>query len=136
MCEGYADYGGDEAAAHVYRRAIRPVLPPPASEPFIDIGYGRSEPVRLLQLDGFDADNTDISPEQAAHARAAGVAQICQGDFRAILPDHPVHYAAITATDLLKYLKDGNERPITLTEEANRMVGRDRTASSGRHGRY
>ena len=100
----HAGCGGDEAAALVYRRDIRPLLPSPAAGPVVDLGCGRGEIVRLLQADGFDAEGIDISPEQAALARAAGVARIHQGDFRAILAAHPAHYAAITATDLLEHL--------------------------------
>ena len=70
----------------------------------MDIGCGRGEMVRLLQVDGFDAEGIDISPEQAALARAAGVARVRQGDLRAILAGHEAHYAAITATDLLEHL--------------------------------
>jgi SAM-dependent methyltransferase len=58
----------------------------------------------LLQADGFDAEGIDVSPEQAALARAAGTARVRQGDFRAILAENPAHYAAITATDLLEHL--------------------------------
>ena len=100
----HAGCGGDEAAALVYRRDIRPLLPPPTAGPVVDIGCGRGELVRLLQADGFDAEGIDISPEQAAFARAAGVARVREGDFRAILAAHPAHYAAITATDLLEHL--------------------------------
>ena len=100
----HAGCGGDEAAALFYRRDIRPLLPPPAAGPVIDIGCGRGELVRLLQADSFDAEGIDISPEQAALARAAGVARVRQGDFRAMLAAHPAHYAAITATDLLEHL--------------------------------
>ena len=100
----HAGCGGSEAAALVYRRDIRPLLPPPAAGPVVDLGCGRGELVRLLQVDGFDAEGIDISPEQVALARAAGVARVRQGDFRAILAAHPAHYAAITATDLLEHL--------------------------------
>jgi 2-polyprenyl-3-methyl-5-hydroxy-6-metoxy-1,4-benzoquinol methylase len=100
----HAGSGGGEAAALVYRRDIRPLLPPPAAGPVVDLGCGCGELVRLLQADGFDAEGIDISPEQAALARAAGVARVRQGDFRAILAAHPAHYAAITATDLLEHL--------------------------------
>jgi SAM-dependent methyltransferase len=58
----------------------------------------------LLQADGFDAEGIDISPEQAALARAAGVPRVRQGDFRTILAAQPAHYVAITATDLLEHL--------------------------------
>jgi 2-polyprenyl-3-methyl-5-hydroxy-6-metoxy-1,4-benzoquinol methylase len=96
--------GSGGAAALVYPRDIRPLLPPTAAGPVVDIGCGRGDLVRLLQADGFNAEGIDISPEQAALARAAGVAGVRQGDFRAILAAHPAHYAAITATDLLEHL--------------------------------
>jgi 2-polyprenyl-3-methyl-5-hydroxy-6-metoxy-1,4-benzoquinol methylase len=100
----HVGHGGEKAAALAYRRDIRPLLPPPAGGPVVDIGCGRGELVRLLQADGFDAEGIDISPEQAALARAAGVTRVRQGDFRAILAAQPAHYAAITATDLLEHL--------------------------------
>jgi SAM-dependent methyltransferase len=100
----HAGSGGDEAAGLVYRRDIRPLLPPPAAGPVVDLGCGRGELVRLLHADGFDAEGIDISPEQAALARAAGVARVRQGDFRAILAAHPAHYAVTTVTDLLEHL--------------------------------
>jgi 2-polyprenyl-3-methyl-5-hydroxy-6-metoxy-1,4-benzoquinol methylase len=100
----HAGRGGDEAAPLVYRRDIRPLLPTPTAGPVIDLGCGRGELVRLLQEDGFDAEGIDISPEQVALARAAGVTRVRQADFRAILAAHPAHYAAITATDLLEHL--------------------------------
>lgn len=96
--------GGDEAAALVYRRDIRPLLPPRTAGPVVDLGCGRGDLVRLLQADGFDAEGIDISPEQAALARAAGVPRVRQGDCRSILAAQPAHYAAITATDLLEHL--------------------------------
>jgi 2-polyprenyl-3-methyl-5-hydroxy-6-metoxy-1,4-benzoquinol methylase len=100
----HAGYGGNEATALIYRRDLRPLLPPAAAGPVVDLGCGHGELVRLMQLDGFDAEGIDISPEQAALARAAGLNRILQGDFRAILAAHPAHYAAITATDLLEHL--------------------------------
>jgi 2-polyprenyl-3-methyl-5-hydroxy-6-metoxy-1,4-benzoquinol methylase len=100
----HVGHGDGEAAALVYRRDIRPLLPPPGSGPVADIGCGRGDLVRLLQADGFDAEGIDISPEQVALARAAGVPRVRQGDFRAVLAAHPAHYAAITATDLLEHL--------------------------------
>jgi len=95
---------GGGAAALVYRRDIRPLLPAPAAGPVVDLGCGRGELVRLLQADGFDAEGIDISPEQVALAHAAGVARVRQGDFRAILAAQPAHYAAVTANDLLEHL--------------------------------
>ena len=100
----HAGHCSGEAAALVYRRDIRPLLPPPAAGPAVDIGCGRGDLVRLLQADGFDAEGIDISPEQAAIARLVGVPRVRQGDFRAILAARPAHYAVITATDLLEHL--------------------------------
>jgi 2-polyprenyl-3-methyl-5-hydroxy-6-metoxy-1,4-benzoquinol methylase len=100
----HAGISGAKAAALVYRRDIRPLLPPPTAGPVVDIGCGRGELVRLLQADGFDAEGIDISPEQVALAHAAGVPGVRQGDSRAILATHPNHYAAITAIDLLEHL--------------------------------
>jgi 2-polyprenyl-3-methyl-5-hydroxy-6-metoxy-1,4-benzoquinol methylase len=100
----HAGRGGDEAAALVYRRDIRPLLPSSQAGPVVDLGCGRGELVRLMQADGFDAEGIDISPEQAALARAAGVAGVRQGDFRTVLAGRPSYYAAITATDLLEHL--------------------------------
>ena len=45
----HAGCGENEAAALVYRRDIRPLLPPPAAGPVVDLGCGRGELVRLLQ---------------------------------------------------------------------------------------
>ncbi len=108
LYEAYAtQHGGcgdNKAAALVYRRDIRPLLPPAAAGPVVDLGCGRGDLVRLMQLDGYDAEGIDISPEQAALACAAGVDRVRQGDFRAILAAHPGQYAAITATDLLEHL--------------------------------
>ena len=75
----HAGSGGEEAAALVYRRDIRPLLPPPAADPVADIGCGRGELVRLLQIDGFDAEGIDIGLEQTALVHAAGVARVRQG---------------------------------------------------------
>ena len=99
----HAGTTGGDAAALIYRHDIRPLLPPPASGPVVDIGCGQGDLVRLLQADGFDAEGIDISPEQTALAHAAGITRVRQGDFRAILAAHPAYYAAITATDVLEH---------------------------------
>jgi hypothetical protein len=50
----HADCGGEEAAALVYRRDIRPLLlPPPAAGPVVDPGCGRGALVLLMRADGF-----------------------------------------------------------------------------------
>lgn len=99
----HAGTGGGEAVSLVYRRDIRPLLPGPAAGPVADIGCGQGDLVRLMQADGFDAEGIDISPEQTALARAAGISRVWHGDFRAILAAQPARYAAITATDLLEH---------------------------------
>ena len=99
----HAGRGGDEAGALVYRRDIR-LLPPPAAGLVVDLGCGRGQLVRLLEADGFDAEGIDISRKRVALARAAGVARVRQGDFRAVLAAHPAHHTAITATDLPEHL--------------------------------
>ena len=64
----HAGCGGDEAAALVYRRDIRLVLPPPAAGPVVELGCGRGEFVRLLKADNFDAEGTARSFHQLAVA--------------------------------------------------------------------
>ena len=98
-----ADCGGGEAAALFYRGDIRPLSPPPAAGPVVAPGCRRGELVRLLRADGFDTEGIDVGPDQAALARAAGVARVRREDFRTILAAHQAHYAAITATDLLEH---------------------------------
>jgi hypothetical protein len=56
----HAGSGGDGAAALVYRRDIRPLLPPPPAGPVVDLGCGRGELVRLLQADGCDAEGIGV----------------------------------------------------------------------------
>jgi hypothetical protein len=48
----HAGSGGDEAAALVYRRDIRSLLPLPTAGPVVDLDRGRGELVRWLQADG------------------------------------------------------------------------------------
>jgi SAM-dependent methyltransferase len=93
-----------EGAALVYRRDIRPLLPPPSVGPVLDIGCGQGELVRLMLGDGYDAEGVDISPEQVALARAAGVNSVHAGDFRTFLKEHPGQLGAVTATDVLEHL--------------------------------
>ena len=71
----HAGCGRAKAAALVHRRVIYSLLPWAAAGPAVDLGGRRGEFVRLLQA-GFDTEDIDISPEQAALARAAGIARI------------------------------------------------------------
>jgi 2-polyprenyl-3-methyl-5-hydroxy-6-metoxy-1,4-benzoquinol methylase len=99
----HAGYGGT-ATALIYRRDIRPALPPPGKGPVLDIGCGQGELVRLLVADGYAAEGIDISPEQVELARATGAGPVQLGDYRDTLAARPGHYGAITATDLLEHL--------------------------------
>ena len=74
-----------EAAALIYLRYIRSALPPPAG-PILDIGCGQRHLVKLMLADGYDVAGIDVSPEQLALARAVGLDQIQQGDYRLDIP--------------------------------------------------
>lgn len=92
------------AAALVYRRDVRPVLPSPSVGPVVDIGCGQGELVRLLLADGYAAAGIDISPEQVALGRAAGLEQVLEGDYRDFLAERSGLLAAVVATDLLEHM--------------------------------
>jgi 2-polyprenyl-3-methyl-5-hydroxy-6-metoxy-1,4-benzoquinol methylase len=100
----HAGLGASGAAALAYRRDIRPALPGWRSGPVVDIGCGQGEFVRLLLADGYDAEGIDISPEQVAIARAAGLDRIREGDYRDVLAEREGLLAAVIATDLLEHL--------------------------------
>jgi len=92
------------ASALVYRRDIRPLLPPPEAGSIMDIGCGQGELVRLLLADGYAAEGIDVSPEQVAIARASGLDQVRQGNYLEVLRSRQEPLAAITATDVLEHL--------------------------------
>ncbi len=100
----HAGCGNGGAAALNYRRDIRPALPTPRAGPVLDIGCGQGELVRLLLADGYEAEGIDVSPEQVALARAAGLGRVRQGDYRDLLESRPGRLAAVTATDVLEHL--------------------------------
>jgi 2-polyprenyl-3-methyl-5-hydroxy-6-metoxy-1,4-benzoquinol methylase len=109
LYESYASQhsgpGSADATRVNYQRAIRPLLPPPSAGPVVDIGCGSGQLVRCLLADGYEAAGIDVSPEQVALARAAGLGQqVRQGDYRALLSGRPGELAAVTATDLLEHL--------------------------------
>lgn len=100
----HAGCGRGDAAGLVYRRDIRPALPGWQSGPVVDIGCGQGELVQLLLADGYDAEGIDVSPEQVAIARSAGLDRIREGDYRDVLAERPGLLAAVVATDLLEHL--------------------------------
>jgi 2-polyprenyl-3-methyl-5-hydroxy-6-metoxy-1,4-benzoquinol methylase len=104
----HAGCANGTAAALIYRRDIRPALPPPSAGPILDIGCGQGELVRLLLADGYNAEGVDISAEQVALAKAAGLDRVYKGDYRAILDERTGQLAAVTATDVLEHF-DKNE---------------------------
>jgi len=101
---GHAGCASGDAAALVYRRDIRPALPPPVAGPVADIGCGQGHLLRQLLGDGYLAEGVDISPEQVAIGRAAGLTQIVEGDFRDYLCERAGRLAAVVATDLLEHM--------------------------------
>jgi 2-polyprenyl-3-methyl-5-hydroxy-6-metoxy-1,4-benzoquinol methylase len=96
--------GSADATKVIYRRDIRPLLPPPLAGPVVDIGCGSGQLVRCLAEDDYDAAGIDVSPEQVALAGAAGLGTVRQGDYRELLGERPGALAAVTATDLLEHL--------------------------------
>src|ERR1700722_5950943 len=108
LYESYASQhsgtGSADATRLIYRRDIRPLLPPPAAGPVADIGCGSGQLVRCLLADGYDAVGIDVSPEQVALATESGLRQIRHGDYRELLAERPGELAAVTATDLLEHL--------------------------------
>jgi SAM-dependent methyltransferase len=88
----------------IYQRDIRPLLPPPAAGPVMDIGCGSGQLVRCLLGDGYQAEGIDVSPEQVALAHEAGLGQVQLGDYLSVLAGCPGRLAAVTATDVLEHL--------------------------------
>ena len=85
----HSGQGSADATGISYRRDIRPLLPPPSAGPVVDIGCGSGQLVRCLVADGYAAAGIDVSPEQVALARAAGLGQVRQGDYRELLRERP-----------------------------------------------
>jgi SAM-dependent methyltransferase len=109
----------------------------------VDIGCGSGQLVRCLLADGYDAAGVDISPQEVALARAAGLGQVRHGDYRELLAQRPGELAAITATDLLEHLTKPEvlaafDAAVTALRPGGRFVARVPNAVSplGGHVRY
>lgn len=101
----HAGTGAAATAAAVYRRDIAPLLPPPgAGTAVLDLGCGQGELVGCLLAGGYQAAGVDVSPEQVALARAAGLTTVTLGDYRDELAARPGALAAVTACDFLEHL--------------------------------
>jgi 2-polyprenyl-3-methyl-5-hydroxy-6-metoxy-1,4-benzoquinol methylase len=100
----HAGVAGNSAALAIYRRDIRPLLPPRHCGEVLDLGCGQGELVRFLRDDGFSAFGIDVSPEQVSLAHAAGLATVRLGDYREELRDKAGRLAAVTACDFLEHL--------------------------------
>jgi cyclopropane fatty-acyl-phospholipid synthase-like methyltransferase len=70
----------------------------------LDIGCGQGELVRLLLADGYKAEEVDVSREQVALAKAAGLDCVREGDCHTALALRAGQLAAVTATDVLEHL--------------------------------
>lgn len=125
MYEAYASQhagcAGGAATALVFRRDIRPLLPRPELGRALDIGCGQGELVRLLLAEGYDAEGIDISPEQVALAKAAGVDAVTEGDFGTALAARAGELGVVTATDVLEHLEK-NEILATFDSVAQALV--------------
>src|ERR1700689_1152202 len=64
--------GSADATRVIYRRDIRPLLPPPSAGPVVDIGCGSGRLVRCLLADGYDAAGIDLRPDPGGLAHGAG----------------------------------------------------------------
>jgi 2-polyprenyl-3-methyl-5-hydroxy-6-metoxy-1,4-benzoquinol methylase len=95
------------AATLVYRRDIRPMLPPTSKGPRRDIGCGQGALVRLLMADGCDAEGVDVSPEQVALARSTGLSHVQEGGYRELLNERVGCLAAVTATAQFLRFQEG-----------------------------
>jgi len=132
-----------EAASLVYRRDIRPLLPAPGTGPVLDIGCGQGQLVQLLLADGYDAAGVDVSAEQVALARAAGLDRVHQGDYRDFLREQAGLLSVVTATDVLEHLTksevlDAFDQIVTALAPGGTFVARVPNAASpfGGHIRY
>lgn len=88
----------------VWDARYRRLLPGDRSARIIDIGCGRGGFVHYLRRAGYTrVAGVDLSEEQAAAARALGIPEVVQGDFREVLGENPGVYGAVIARDVLEH---------------------------------
>jgi 2-polyprenyl-3-methyl-5-hydroxy-6-metoxy-1,4-benzoquinol methylase len=117
----HAGCANSAAAGLIYQRDIRPALLSPSAGPVLDIGCGQGELVRLLIADGYEAEGIDVSPEQVSLAKAAGLDNVHEGDYQALLEQRAGQLGGVTATDILEHL-DKNEVLATFDQVARSLI--------------
>lgn len=89
----------------VFRRDIAPRLPADRGAAILDLGCGQGLVVDELHRLGYRAARgVDISPEQVAAARRAGVRGVEEGDLRVVLGQSRGRLDVVLALDLLEHL--------------------------------
>jgi SAM-dependent methyltransferase len=92
------------AAGRVLKRDILGHIPPSA-ENILDLGCGQGQLVALCHTAGFsEASGVDISPEQIALGRTAGVSRLECGDALNVLAGSRGMLDAVLATDFIEHL--------------------------------
>jgi hypothetical protein len=112
---GHGGHGGKGAAALVYRRDIRPLLPQPA----VDLGYRRAAFVRLLRASSFHPILARSSPpvvhEQASAARVT-VWQVVSAGYRIALAAKPGMLRGRIVTQNLTFAARRYAEPVNAAE--------------------
>lgn len=91
--------------------------------PVLDLGCGQGHLVRTLLSHGYSlAKGIDVSPEQVALARSAGL-PVELADAELFLTESRTHFTAITAVDFLEHLTR-DELSRILTASARRLTSR------------
>jgi len=92
-----------EATRLAFQRDVQPYLPGHKSVQIVELGCGQGLLVKEMTQAGYGAAwGIDISPEQIALARGAGITAVKLGDFHDSL--EPRTYDVIIAFDLLEHL--------------------------------
>lgn len=90
--------------APAWDRRLGTLLPPDKGARIIDVGCGTGSLVWWLQARGFHgAEGIDLSPEQVALAKAAGVRNVAVSDLRLWLAARPRAYDLIFLRDVIEH---------------------------------